>query len=250
MDERCFECGFSLEDYSGKYDASWLVGSLRSRMALCFEGLGPGTQLAGHDDPGPLGAELAALAKAGRLHEAVHRCHELAGESARLGFHGTFEQTGRLDQINTSRGGVPKLPTATAEVGWRGIEGDRHREYKHHGHAWQGLSLWSSDVIAALQEEGHPIQPGLAGENLTLSGLDWSKLRTGLVLRVGHQLLCELTGPAVPCKKNRDWFLGGDFRRMSHTKHPGWSRWYAAVLAPGRVAEGDEVRLGLPVLAA
>jgi MOSC domain-containing protein YiiM len=248
MDERCVDCGFGSEDYTGNYDATWLESAVVSRAQLIFESLEPGSSVAGHKGSDSLAAELSSFVAKGDLHEAVHRCHLAAAESNALFFEGGLDTVGRVAQINTSGGGVPKLPVTTAEVTWRGISGDRHREYKHHGHAWQALSLWSSEVIGALQEEGHPIAPGLAGENLTLSGLEWQKMRTGLVLQVGKDLVCELTGPAVPCKKNRDWFLAGDFRRMSHTKHPGWSRWYAAVLAPGSISQGDEVRLGLPVL--
>ena len=158
---------------------------------------------------------------------------------ARLG-RGPGRMEGTLTGIHRSDGGVPKLPVAAATVGWRGVEGDRQADRRFHGRVWQALCLWSAEVVAALRAEGHPIAPGNAGENLTLSGLDWAALRSGTRLRVGG-VLAELSLPATPCAKNARWFAGRDFMRMSHDRHPGWSRWYATVLAPGTVAVGDAV---------
>lgn len=158
---------------------------------------------------------------------------------ARLG-GGPGRMEGTLTGIHRSDGGVPKLPVAAATVGWRGVEGDRQADRRFHGRVWQALCLWSAEVIGALRAEGHPIAAGNAGENLTLSGLDWAALRSGTRLRVGG-VLAELSLPATPCAKNARWFAGRDFMRMSHDRHPGWSRWYATVLAPGTVAVGDAV---------
>ncbi len=43
----------------------------------------------------------------------------------------------------------------------------------------------------------------------------------------------EISAFAEPCSKNAQWFVGGNFRRMHHGLHPGWSRAYAWVLEPG-----------------
>lgn len=171
-------------------------------------------------------AALADLSAAGRT-------------LARLGV-GPGRMRGSVAGIHRSDGGVPKLPVPAAAVGHDGVAGDRQAERRFHGRAWQALCLWSSEVIAALQAEGHPVAPGNAGENLTLAGLDWSALRSGTRVRVGGAL-AELSLPATPCAKNARWFLDGDFMRMSYDRHPGWSRWYATVLEPGEVAVGDPV---------
>lgn len=142
--------------------------------------------------------------------------------------------------VYRSSGGVPKQPVAAAAVGTRGLEGDRQHDRRNHGRPWQALCLWSTEVIEALQAEGHPIGPGSAGENLTLSGLEWEAMRPGLRLRMG-EVLAEITAPALPCATNARWFLGGDFMRMDHGRHPGSSRWYASVLQPGPVRPGDHV---------
>lgn len=145
-------------------------------------------------------------------------------------------------QINVSDGGVPKKPVESVDVGERGLAGDRQEDTKHHGGPDQALCLYSLEVIEGLQAEGHPIAPGSAGENFTLAGLPWSQMRPGVRIRIGG-VLAEVTFPAVPCGKNRQWFLHGEYRRMSHDLHPGWSRWYARVLEPGAVTTGDPVEL-------
>lgn len=57
-----------------------------------------------------------------------------------------------------------------------------------HRHAWQALCLWSAEVIDELRAEGHQLAPGNAGENLTLSGLDWGARRPGTRVRAGSLL--------------------------------------------------------------
>lgn len=147
--------------------------------------------------------------------------------------------TGRVDRINTSRGGVPKQAVDGAEVSFGGIVGDRQGSRQHHGRPWQALSLWSSEVIEAFRSRGNPIEAGCAGENLTVSGLDWSAMRPGMLLRIGT-VLAETSSWAIPCRHNAQWFADGDFRQMSHERGPV-SRIYATVIEPGSVRTGDQV---------
>ena len=149
--------------------------------------------------------------------------------------------TGEVVQLNVSKGGLPKLPVDAVQVGWRGVEGDSQKTRVHHGRPWQALCLWSLEVIEMLQAEGHPIAPGLAGENITVRGLEWADVRAGVRLRVGT-VLCEISAYALPCYQNTEWFLGGDFERMHHERGPV-SRMYATVLEPGAIAIGDPVVL-------
>lgn len=146
---------------------------------------------------------------------------------------------GTLAGIHRSGGGVPKLPVAAAVVGRDGVQG-RQGDRRVHGRVWQALCIWSAEVITELRAGGHPIAPGNAGENLTLSGLDWQRLRPGTRLRTDG-VLAELSLPATPCAKNARWFTDGDFMRMSYERHLKLSLWYASVLEPGEVAVGDVV---------
>jgi len=148
--------------------------------------------------------------------------------------------TGRVAQINVSAGGVPKLPVDQAEVGGRGLVGDRQAARRHHGRPWQALCLWSVEVIERLRREGHPIAPGNAGENITISGVDWTDMRPGVRMAIGDALV-ETSLWSLPCSKNAQWFLGRDFERMHHQRERGVSRIYAWVLEPGTVRAGDPV---------
>lgn len=234
--EVCAPCGFDPADYLLASDVSWLRRAAPERLCLALESLGEN----GAARRGSLLASLDELLAGGALHEAVHLVSDVAGEARAATAGRLVLVRGRVQQVNVSNGGVPKSPLPEAEVTRRGIVGDRQHDVRHHGHPWQALCLFSAERIDALAAEGHPISYGSTGENLTLSGIDWSELTTGWRLLIG-EVECELTGPTVPCSKNAQFFLNGDFRRMSYDRHPGWSRWYASVRRPGRVAVGDAV---------
>jgi MOSC domain-containing protein YiiM len=144
---------------------------------------------------------------------------------------------GTVAHLHVSKGGLPKLPVERVTVGWRGVDGDRQATRVHHGRPWQALCVWSTEVIDAFRVEGHPIAPGLAGENITLAGLYWPDVRAGVRLRVA-EVLCEISAYALPCFQNTAWFKNGDFDTMHHERGPV-SRVYATVLEPGQIAVGD-----------
>lgn len=177
------------------------------------------------------------------VRQAVHATdHHIShgGRALRAAGAGAPPAEGTVAQINVSGGGVPKTPVEEAAVGQRGLEGDYQAARFHHGRPWQALSLWSLERIEALREEGHDLAPGLAGENFTVAGIDWDTVRPGVRLQVGG-VLAEVSCYATPCKKNARWFTDGDFKRMHHDRHPGWSRVYATVLRDGTVRAGDAV---------
>ena len=64
--------------------------------------------------------------------------------------------------------------------------------------------------------------------------------QSGETVGIG-EVLAELSAWAEPCSKNAQWFHEGEFRRMQHERHPGWSRAYAWVREPGRIRAGDPV---------
>lgn len=147
---------------------------------------------------------------------------------------------GVVEQVSSSPGGVPKTALERAEVGIRGIEGDVQAARVHHGRPWQALCLWNVESIEAFAADGHPLRAGSAGENVTVSGLDWAALRGGTIIDLGT-VRCQLSAPAAPCAKNAQWFTDGDFSRMDHGLHPESGRWYASVLRTGTIAPGDAV---------
>jgi hypothetical protein len=173
------------------------------------------------------------------VHDITHHLHD-AGRGLHLLGAGAPTQEGAVAQLSASDGGVPKRAIKVAEVGDRGLVGDRQADRRNHGRPLQALCLWSTEVIEALQAEGHPIHVGAAGENITLTGIDWPTLRTGVQLLIGD-VLAEVSAYSTPCAKNAPWFIDGDFRRMDHDRHPGWSRVYAWVREPGTIRAGDRV---------
>jgi MOSC domain-containing protein YiiM len=148
---------------------------------------------------------------------------------------------GTVAGLFVSGGGVPKHAIASVVIDRNGVLGDRQRTRRHHGRPWQALCLWSSEVVELLRAEGHPIHLGAAGENVSITGIDWSTVRSGVRLRIGTAV-AEVSVFALPCKQNAQWFVGGRFDRMHHDRGPV-SRAYATVLEPGEAAVGDEVVL-------
>lgn len=152
---------------------------------------------------------------------------------------------GRVEHVNVSNGGVPKLDVTAAAIASDGVAGDRHANPRIHGGPDQAVCIYSLERIHALQSEGHPITPGSAGENLTVSGLDWDSIGPGVRLRVG-ELILEITKFTVPCKTIRSSFLGGRFDRISQKLNPGWSRVYAKVVSAGEARSGDVIEVVHP----
>lgn len=150
-----------------------------------------------------------------------------------------------VHQINVSDGGIPKRPVLEAKVTKSGIAGDRQRNLKLHGGPERAICLYSLDLIERMQEEGHPIDAGSTGENLTLAGLDWNELAPGTRLTVGPEVRLQIASYCAPCELNACWFHDKVIERISQKTNPGWSRLYARVLAEGIVRPGDAIRIEL-----
>jgi MOSC domain-containing protein YiiM len=171
-------------------------------------------------------------------HALMHHVYELARVR---GAADDFEpMVGRVESMQASGGGVPKVPIETAEIGPAGVIGDVQGNRRHHGRPWQAICLYSSDLIGLLRGEGHPIMAGGTGENLTVSGIDWARMRGGLTISIGDVVL-RTSGPATPCRNIGDCFTERHWNRIDHVERPGWARWYASVLRGGTVVPGDSV---------
>jgi MOSC domain-containing protein YiiM len=151
--------------------------------------------------------------------------------------------TGTVASINLSSGGVPKRRVSGAQVARSGLVGDAQNDKKHHGGPERAVCLYSLERIRSLQAEGHPIDVGTVGENVTIEGLDWDAVVPGAQLRMGDQVSLEIASFANPCKTIKASFIDGEFVRIAQRLHPGWSRAYARVISEGRINSGDPVRL-------
>jgi MOSC domain-containing protein YiiM len=151
--------------------------------------------------------------------------------------------SGRVVQVNVSRGGVPKLPVEGAYVRRLGVDGDGHHEPEPiHGGPLQAVCIYSVEAIARVAADGHQAFPGAFGENLTLEGIEMDTLRPGDVLRVGEAgLVLEITKPDGPCQTIAHYFIERRIARILPQVNPADARWYASVLEEGPVAPGDTV---------
>jgi MOSC domain-containing protein YiiM len=151
--------------------------------------------------------------------------------------------TGRIFSLQTSNGGVPKLPIREAELTELGLRGDKQRDRRYHGGPERALCLFALEEILRLQAEGHPIYPGSTGENVTIAGLDWAALKLGDCLALGDEVVVQITGYAAPCSNIAESFEDGEFKRISQKVHPGESRLYVRVLRVGALRVGQSVQL-------
>jgi MOSC domain-containing protein YiiM/GNAT superfamily N-acetyltransferase len=150
---------------------------------------------------------------------------------------------GRVLQVNVSPGGVPKLPVERAWVGELGLDGDRHHHDTVHGGPHRAVALLAIEAIERVQADGHPIEPGSVGENLTTIGIELATLAPGTRLAIGDQLVLEIASPANPCDVIRGSFLAGKSGRISILLHPSDSRMYARTIVEGEVRPGDAIEV-------
>ena len=151
--------------------------------------------------------------------------------------------SGSVHSVNISSGGVPKSAVTSASVRKAGVEGDFNIFRDSRGGAPdRAVCIFSLERIEDLKKEGHPIEVGSTGENITLEGVQWDALREGLRIEVGNAVL-ELSEPCAPCSKIGESFVERRFSRIDYEYEKGWSRWLARVVQEGRVSVGDSVNV-------
>jgi len=96
---------------------------------------------------------------------------------------------GSVQQINVSKGGVPKFPVPDGAVTPMGIEGDFHAHPEIHGGPRQAVLLITSEGIEELTHAGFPVYAGALGENITTSGLDRRAWRLGQRWSIGPEAI-------------------------------------------------------------
>jgi MOSC domain-containing protein YiiM/GNAT superfamily N-acetyltransferase len=154
---------------------------------------------------------------------------------------------GRVLQVNVSPGGVPKHPVDRAWIASDGLVGDAHRHRYVHGGPHRAVSLLGIEAIERVQADGHPIEPGSVGENLTTTGIELSRLPIGTRLTIGGGAVLELSGAAGPCDVIKGSFRDGKSGRISILTHPDDARMYARVIVEGEVRTGDPISLNPPI---
>ena len=154
-----------------------------------------------------------------------------------------YNRIGAVASINRSGGGVPKRRVSDASVSRFGLLGDAQNDKIHHGGNERAVCVYSLERIRALQQEGHPIDIGTAGENVTLEGIDWDLVVPGVRLKLGDEVVLEVASFTSPCKTIKASFTDERFVRISQKLHPGWSRVYARVVSEGEIRFGDRAEV-------
>lgn len=90
-----------------------------------------------------------------------------------------------------------------------GVQGDAHmgEKVKHRSRVKQNpdqpnlrqVHLIHSELFDELKSAGFSIEPGMMGENVTTRGIDLLNLPQGTRLRIGADVVLEITGLRNPC---------------------------------------------------
>src|ERR1700716_4226686 len=118
-----------------------------------------------------------------------------------------YNRIGVLASINTSGGGVPKRRVNDAKVSRLGLLGDTQDDRKNQGGAERAVCVYSLERIHALQQEGHPIDVGTAGENVTVEGIDWDLVVPGVRIKLGDEVVLEIASFTSPCISIKGSFM-------------------------------------------
>jgi MOSC domain-containing protein YiiM len=123
-----------------------------------------------------------------------------------------------------------------------GLYADVQADRKHHGGEDQAVYAYADEDAAYFAAQlDRPIEPGLFGENLRVSGLDVTGAVVGERWRIGTKLVLEVTVPRIPCSTfARRMGIDGWVKRFAEEGRPGA---YLRVVRSGDVAAGDTIEV-------
>ena len=133
--------------------------------------------------------------------------------------------------------GTPKTPVDEAFISKdHGLEGDAHAGKWH-----RQVSFLSSESIEGAKEQGLDVTFGDFAENIASEGIDWKTLPVGTQVRLGGQVLVEITQIGKEChNKCAIYYKAGDCIMPREGV-------FARVLEEGKIRSGDEIKiLGQP----
>jgi MOSC domain-containing protein YiiM len=161
-----------------------------------------------------------------------------------------FVQGGRLEAIllRPARGVAMSASERVRAIAGRGLEGDRAaaRSPAPGAGSKRQVTLLQAEhlpAIATLSGRAGVLDPALLRRNLVVAGINLAAARTlfadrPLVLRIGDEVVLEITGPCDPCSRMEVALGPGGYNAMRG--HGGMT---ARVLAGGVLARGDAVRV-------
>ena len=112
-----------------------------------------------------------------------------------------------------------------------GIEGDAHAGFGH-----RQVSLLAEESVDKMRAKGlENLRPGAFGENLVTRGMDLASLKVGDLLRVGEEVLLEVTQIGKECvDRCAIYYAAGDCIMPREGI-------FARVIRGGRIKPGDEI---------
>jgi MOSC domain-containing protein YiiM len=122
------------------------------------------------------------------------------------------------------------------------IEGDGQADLKNHGGGYKAVYAYSFDHYTYWSDvlDRDDIEYGQFGENLTVTGLDETKLCIGDQLETG-EVKFVITQPRVPCFKLGIRF--GDSQMPKKFLKSALTGCYLRVLQEGHILAGDDLRV-------
>jgi len=136
---------------------------------------------------------------------------------------------------------IAKEPTAErVAVRELGLDGDGVGSPQHHGGPDQAVYVYGADDYEWWNDElGQALSPGTFGENLTIEGFRSAELAIGDRLRIGDDLVLEISAPRIPCGTLAARMLDGAFvKKFRAAQRPGA---YTRVITIGSVQKGNSV---------
>jgi MOSC domain-containing protein YiiM len=129
--------------------------------------------------------------------------------------------------------GTTKTPVAEAFVSKEhGLEGDAHAGPWH-----RQVSLLASESIDKAREQGLDVGFGDFAENIATVGIDWKTLPVGTRVRLGAQVLLEITQIGKECHNRcAIYYKAGDCIMPREGV-------FARVLAEGPIRCGDPIEI-------
>jgi MOSC domain-containing protein YiiM len=140
-----------------------------------------------------------------------------------------------------------------------GVAGDAHcgKTVKHRSRVAQNpdqpnlrqVHLIHSELFDELSEKGFQVQPGELGENVTTRGIDLLSLPVGTKLKIGAEVIVELTGLRNPCGQIENFqkgLLNAVLDRDANGNLIRKAGVMGIVLKGGEARPGDAVSVELP----
>ena len=145
------------------------------------------------------------------------------------------------------RTGIEKRPGQAIDIraprgagGHSGVAGDHVGNRRHHGGPDKAVYAYSREELTWWEGElGRRLPDGFFGENITTSGLDLETLVVNQRVRVGADVVLEVSLPRQPCATFQAHLGERAFvRRFTERGRCGG---YFRVITAGRVRPGDPV---------